>query len=203
MINSLATYGLRNVEEYACYSDVKELYSILYYKSWRLLAGNEGTVQVDFRVDNKFSLTDDTSVAQGGWKVIKQKYVVLTFHDEIFYCYPAYYDCVLLILKVYGEKQYVVLWTASVGLANEKVDARSIEAYLDGSKGKLVASGYHEVTVLAEELASNEVAKKMQKGEDPTFVGSQNKVLSWLEAHCVAIAVVFWIVIFLMVYWAD
>lgn len=134
MITELPKYKLCKLSEFAFYTEITELYSILYYKRWRLLAGLEGSMLLEFDILNKFVIRDELASLEGGWKVIKKKYVILTLNNEIAYCCIAYYDGVVLILKVYGELRYLVLVSDSVELARNQILSCHVEEYVRGEK---------------------------------------------------------------------
>ena len=183
MIVDLFTYQLHNVGKYALNKDIDTLFSVLYYKPWRLLAGEYGTLKIEFLTNNRFQLSDKTHTSLGGWKVFKQKHLVLTFNNEIFYCHVAYYDGVMLILKVYGEQRFVVLIAASVQLPT-CITASDIEAYIAGNKNNLAVN----------RSQANDTSMKKKgktKHKKVPFIETLNKILLCLLGTVILISTYF------------
>lgn len=134
MITVLPTYCLHGVSKYAQNTDLDELYAVLFYKSWHLLTGGTDYITLEFQLNNQFSMTEGKETQYGKWKIVQKKQVVLKLHGIIYHCHLAFYDGSMLILKVFGQRSYIVMLDSYVFTPRPHVTNKDIEAYLHGNK---------------------------------------------------------------------
>ena len=176
------------MNDYALNTDITALYSILYYKRWQMLAGNDGNMLVEFNINDKFEIRDEASSLEGGWKVIRKKYVIFTLNNEIAFCRIAYYDSVVLILKIYGESQYFVLVSDDVELVKPKIGSGHIEDYVRGDKASLYkVDSLYKDDLKDEDIELMDASTWNARNRKPLFIDRLNKVLFWITQVVTAV----------------
>ena len=130
MITSFPTYtSIRHLRKFIFNPTEFNLYQTLFYQQWNLFTNDTEINGIIFGTDT-FAVRRSSNEQKGGWKLIKNNLALLSFNNELFIVHAVYYDMNLLVLKVNGEKKFIILINVSLADDLATGDLSGIENYL-------------------------------------------------------------------------